>query len=171
MYTKFDIYVISTIFSLHMYGWLSSSHSKTFATARHNGLNPAQTRCNRFNIMWESLSVTCGRSVVSPGTPVFSTNKTDRQDIPEILFKSGVKRNYRNPNRHNGEKTQDFYSEHTSQACDPPLLINHWLTLGYSVSWLGSNIEIAVNVAVTVILPVSMVTPAWIPVEININIT
>ena len=26
----------------------------------------------------------CG---VSPGTPVFSTNKTDRQDIAEILLK------------------------------------------------------------------------------------
>jgi hypothetical protein len=26
--------------------------------------NPAQERCTRYNIMWESLSVTCGRSVV-----------------------------------------------------------------------------------------------------------
>jgi hypothetical protein len=38
-------------------------------------------------IMWWSLSVTCDRSVVSPGSPVFSTNKTYRHDITEILFK------------------------------------------------------------------------------------
>ena len=38
-------------------------------------------RCTRFNIMWESLSVTCDMSVV------FSTNKTDRHDITEILLK------------------------------------------------------------------------------------
>jgi len=34
-----------------------------------------------YNIMWLSLSVTCDRSVV------FSTNKTDRHDITEILLK------------------------------------------------------------------------------------
>ena len=37
--------------------------------------------------MWESLSLTCDRSVVSLGTPVSSTNKTDRHDINEILLK------------------------------------------------------------------------------------
>jgi hypothetical protein len=31
--------------------------------------------------------VTCGRTVFYPGTPVSSTNKTDRQDITEILLK------------------------------------------------------------------------------------
>jgi hypothetical protein len=31
--------------------------------------------------------VTCGKSVVSPGTPVSSTNKTDRHDMIEILLK------------------------------------------------------------------------------------
>jgi hypothetical protein len=30
--------------------------------------------------------VTCDRSGFSPGTPVSSTNKTDRYDIAEILF-------------------------------------------------------------------------------------
>ena len=29
----------------------------------------------------------CGRSMFSPGTPVSSTNKTDRHDITEILLK------------------------------------------------------------------------------------
>ena len=33
------------------------------------------------------LSVTYDRSVVSPGTPVSSTNKTDRHHIAEILLK------------------------------------------------------------------------------------
>ena len=37
--------------------------------------------------MWSSLSVTCGRSVVFPGTPVSSTNTTDLHDIAEILLK------------------------------------------------------------------------------------
>jgi hypothetical protein len=31
--------------------------------------------------------VTCSRSVVSLGTPISSTNKTDRHDIAEILLK------------------------------------------------------------------------------------
>ena len=42
--------------------------------------NPVQARCTRFNIIWESLSVTCGRSMV------FSTDKADRHDINEILL-------------------------------------------------------------------------------------
>jgi len=33
------------------------------------------------------VSVTCERSEFSPGTPVSSTNKTDRYDITEILLK------------------------------------------------------------------------------------
>ena len=39
---------------------------------------PLMTRCTRYNIMWNSLSVT---------TPVSSTNKTDFNDITEILLK------------------------------------------------------------------------------------
>jgi len=44
-------------------------------------------RCTRYNIMWYSLSVTCNRSVVFPGTPVSSTYKTDRYDIAKIVLK------------------------------------------------------------------------------------
>ena len=33
------------------------------------------------------MSVTCGRFVVSSGSPVSSTNKTDRHDINEVLLK------------------------------------------------------------------------------------
>jgi hypothetical protein len=44
------------------------------------------------------LSVTCGRSWFSPGSPVSSTNKIDRQDITEILLKVGVKHHNPNPN-------------------------------------------------------------------------
>jgi hypothetical protein len=35
--------------------------------------------------------------MVSPGTPVSSTNKTARQDKTEILLKSGVKHHNPNP--------------------------------------------------------------------------
>jgi hypothetical protein len=45
---------------------------------------PHMVRCTRYNIMWWSLSVTCGRSVVFR---VSSTNKTDCHDITEILLK------------------------------------------------------------------------------------
>ena len=38
-------------------------------------------RCTWYNIMWSSLSVTCDRMVVFSGTPVSSTNKTDRATI------------------------------------------------------------------------------------------
>jgi len=48
---------------------------------------PHEVRCTRYNIMWSSLSVTWDRSVVSPGTPVFPTNTTDRHDITVILLK------------------------------------------------------------------------------------
>jgi hypothetical protein len=40
-----------------------------------------------YHIMVYSLSVTCGRSMV------FATNKTNRDDITEIFFESGVKHN------------------------------------------------------------------------------
>ena len=48
---------------------------------------PFMSRCIRYNTIWQSLSVTCDRSVVSLGTLVFSTNKTDHHDITEILLK------------------------------------------------------------------------------------
>ena len=49
--------------------------------------NLVQARCSRCNTMWYNLSVTCDRVVVSPDTPVSSTNKTDRPDIIDILLK------------------------------------------------------------------------------------
>jgi hypothetical protein len=49
--------------------------------------NPFMGRCTRYNIMWESLSVTCGRSVVFSGYSGSSTNKNDSHDITEILLK------------------------------------------------------------------------------------
>ena len=48
---------------------------------------PFMTKCPRKNIMWSSLLVTCDRSWFSLGTPVSSTNKTDRRDMTEILLK------------------------------------------------------------------------------------
>jgi len=46
-------------------------------------------RCNRYNNMWYSLSMTCDRSLVFSGyrTPVSAANKTDRHGITEILLK------------------------------------------------------------------------------------
>ena len=41
----------------------------------------------------------------SPGIPVASTNKTDRHDITEIFFESGIK--HHNPN-HNKSQYQDI---------------------------------------------------------------
>ena len=51
--------------------------------------NPAhhKTRCTRYNIMWQSLSVTCGRLVIFCRYSVSSTNKTNRHDITEIMLK------------------------------------------------------------------------------------
>jgi hypothetical protein len=40
--------------------------------------------------MSSSLSVTSGRSVVSPGIPVSSTKKTGHKDIAEILLKMAL---------------------------------------------------------------------------------
>jgi hypothetical protein len=47
--------------------------------------NPALARCTRYNIIWWSLSVTCGW--FTPGTPVSSINKTDCHDIAKMLLK------------------------------------------------------------------------------------
>ena len=48
---------------------------------------PFMAWCTQYNIMWSSLSVTWHSSGVFSGTPVSSTNKTDRHDITEILLK------------------------------------------------------------------------------------
>ena len=50
-------------------------------TTNTMSLNPARARCTRYNI------VTWSRSWFSPGTPIYSYNKTDRHDIAEILLK------------------------------------------------------------------------------------
>ena len=44
-------------------------------------------RCTRYNIMRQSLSVTCAGRWYFPGIPVSSTNKTDHHDLKEILLK------------------------------------------------------------------------------------
>ena len=55
--------------------------------------NSIQAKCIRYNIMWSSLSVTSGRSMISPGTPVYSTNKTNWN-----IVESGVKHfNHKTP--------------------------------------------------------------------------
>ena len=49
--------------------------------------NPLMSRCIWYSIMWQSLSVTCDRLVVFSWYSSFSTNKTDHQDVTEILLK------------------------------------------------------------------------------------
>ena len=77
--------------------WLWSNSSWIYNYICNQGINivnskPAQARCTRYNIIWSSLSVTCGRSVV------FSryTTKTDRHDITNIVV-SGVRHHYLPP--------------------------------------------------------------------------
>ena len=52
--------------------------------------NTTKSEGEVYNIMWYSLSVTCGRWFC-PGPPVSSTNKTDRHDKNEILLKVALK--------------------------------------------------------------------------------
>jgi hypothetical protein len=59
----------------------------TFYQYQPNEQSSFAARCTRCNIMWLSLSETCNKSVMFPGYSVFSTNKTDRHDIMEILLK------------------------------------------------------------------------------------
>ena len=63
-----------------------------------------------YNIMWKGLSVTCGRSMVSPGTPVSSTDKTDHHDKNDILPESGIKHHNPKPRTlSNILRTMDIY--------------------------------------------------------------
>ena len=59
--------------------WPLSVHSVSITA----NSNPFMARSTQYNVRWYNLS---GRWF-SPGTPVSSTNKTDRHDIAEILLK------------------------------------------------------------------------------------
>ena len=61
--------------------------NKCLSTLKLRVRTPFMARCTQYNIIWSSLSVTGDRSVVSPGTPVSSTNKTYHHGIAEILLK------------------------------------------------------------------------------------
>ena len=53
---------------------------------------PFMQMCTRYNIMWQSLSVTCNRSVVFSGySGFYSTNKTWRPRYNSNIVDSGVK--------------------------------------------------------------------------------
>jgi hypothetical protein len=66
---------------------LSGEYSLTYLINKRLLSNHTRAKCTSYNIMWSILSVTCNKSVVSPDTPVTSTNKTDRHNITEILLK------------------------------------------------------------------------------------
>jgi hypothetical protein len=68
------------------------------------------------------LSVTCGRSVGFSGYPVLSTNKTDRHDIHEILFKVAL--NTINPKNQTRTKiTLHIWSTKKVWRCVPSILM------------------------------------------------
>ena len=52
--------------------------------------NPAKARCTRYNCMWESLSVTCGRSVVFSGFVTNYINTTDATSGAGTAHPSGA---------------------------------------------------------------------------------
>ena len=49
----------------------------------------------KYDMYWIQLYVTDGRSWFFPGTPVSSTNNTERHDITEILLKVTLNTKYR----------------------------------------------------------------------------
>jgi hypothetical protein len=80
IYTKT---IIGPSWSWSFGSWIYT-YMQSVSIATNVSSNPDQARCSRHNIMWWSLSVICGRSVVSS---VSSTNKTTVQNIVE----NGVK--------------------------------------------------------------------------------
>ena len=77
-----DIYLSDTGSS---WSWLYGSLIYNCPTISKVGVRtPFMARCNRYSIMWYSLSVTCGRSV---DFCLYSTNKTGSNDITDILLK------------------------------------------------------------------------------------
>ena len=103
--------------------------------------------CTRYNIMWKSLSVTCGRSVFSPGSPVSSTNKTDRHDITEILLKVALNTititlTHRDFLAHlyllktySHHKSSSFLRQCFLHAAEIDLIQRNWLHLVRKVTW------------------------------------
>ena len=64
-----------------------------------------------YNIMWSSLSVTCGR--FSPGS---TTNKTDRHDITEILLKVALNTKQRGDRRSRDRMVVGFKTTYAISA-------------------------------------------------------
>jgi hypothetical protein len=70
------------------WSWSYGTFSWIYKYVCNQCLSPLKLRiqlmamCTRYNIMWLATS-----RWFSPGTPVSSTNKTDRNDITEILLK------------------------------------------------------------------------------------
>ena len=51
---------------------------------------PFMARCTSYNIIWSSVSVTCGGSLVFSGYSLSPTYKNDRHDITKILLKMAL---------------------------------------------------------------------------------
>ena len=77
-------------------------------------------KCTRYNIMGYSLSVTYDRLIFSTGTQASSTNKTDRDDVTEILLKMVL--NATNP-------PSQFWSKRTSNTSLVKAMIENKLVI------------------------------------------
>ena len=93
-------------------------------------------RCYVYSIML-CLSVTCDMSVISPGPPVSSTNKTDHHDISDILLK--VTLNTIKPTNQIGQKLSKLFISHA--VCFSWLCVCHrsLLNAAFFCSWLLWN--------------------------------
>jgi hypothetical protein len=87
-----------------------------------------------FTTLWDSLSVTCDMSVVSPGTPVSSTNKTDHNDITEILLKLALNTIHQPTNQPTNQPLKKHYSQYMKYKLDfgssnASLLVLSWISI------------------------------------------
>ena len=91
------------------------------------------SKCTRYNIMRWNLLVTWGRSVVSSGTPHFSTDKTYRYNINWNIAESGVKHHSPNALSHcplfeHGKHTV-FLQRISYLRCQSAKLLIVWLLI------------------------------------------
>ena len=68
-------------------GFTTTSYAISVYPTNVMSSNPAQARCTRTTLCDKVCQWLAASRWFSPGTPVSSTNKTDRHDITEILLK------------------------------------------------------------------------------------
>jgi hypothetical protein len=78
------IYRQSWLYDSWIYNYLSN---RWLSPLTLWGWIPLMARYTQYNIMWFCQRLVAGLCFFSPGTPVYSINKTDRHDITKILLK------------------------------------------------------------------------------------